>query len=571
MLNAIYTVARPNGSWGLVTNLTQQNGIYGPIKPDYSPSGTQVVAWYDTGIFMGNIPTQAGQFLLFAPNPIPNTNYNTNNADWHIYDPTPPPTGAGIGLTGTYHLGTNLSSPVGIRLDPTINFNFVSTPPTAVGIPFTSIHDFSVRWTGLLYAPYTGNYIFHGSSDDGIRVTVDGLSLFPGQWRDRAGRLTDSTPVSLTVGQPYSIQIDYYSGEPGGAGIYLGWSLPGEFGEQVIPQQYLYPSATHTATPTFTPTRTPTPTATRTPTATPWPTCAVRVSGTTNVNVRAEANSNATIIGLLFPNQQIVVSALSANDWYQFWVSNVAHYALASLFTTESGACSSLPSPTGSAPTGTNNSGVICVNVLMPVESQLLSYCETFIYNNVRLVDEGFRAAFQQTYGRAPTLQEYIGITVGGEWWAIASEPDGSGLVRLYGIEGFSRAYFEICGLNGCGDVEFLWFLSGYQPWLIGSDGLGAAVDELMSEYSVLFTGSGNPTALFTQTISDILSPADPSWRDGSVSDQPWQWFNRNTANTRPNEGTNPCTEVLLRLEDRNFEMYTAAQDFNLRNPQQCP
>ncbi|MDX2141182.1 MAG: PA14 domain-containing protein [Chloroflexota bacterium] len=270
MLNAIYTVARPSGAWGGITNLTQQNSSYGPIKPDYAPSGTQVIAWYDTGIFMGNVPTP-GQYLWFAANPIANTNYNTNNADWHIYDPTPPPTGSGTGLTGTYHLGTNLSSPVGIRLDPTINFNFVATPPTAVGIPSTSIHNFSVRWTGVIYAPYTGNYIFHSRSDDGFRLIVDGLYRID-HWFPQSAPPRNSDPVPLVAGQPYSIQVDYFSSQPGGAGIYLGWSLAGEFGEQVIPQQYLYPSATHTATPTFTPTRTPTPTATPTPTVTPTPT-----------------------------------------------------------------------------------------------------------------------------------------------------------------------------------------------------------------------------------------------------------------------------------------------------------
>jgi hypothetical protein len=446
--------------------------------------------------------------------------------------------------------------------------------------------------TGIRFYKYADNTGVHWGylwSDDSMSLAE---AMFTNETESGWQTVLFATPVQITAGTTYvasyhtttgySYTYDYFANSINNPPLTAILGVYQYGGRGLFPNSFFRntnywvdpifctgdcpPPPTPTATPTPTPTATPSPTPS--PTPTPIPTCIVRVNVGANINIRSSPEPNASVIGILFPNQRIVVSAISTNSWYQFWISDVAHYALSTSFVADSDSCPPLPSLTPSAPSGTNNSGVICVNALLPVESQFLTYCEQFVYNNVRLVDERFRSVFQQTYGRQPTLQEYVGITLGGEWWAIRSERNG--LVLEYGTEGLSRAYFEICGNDGCGTVEFLWFLSGYQPWLIGSMGFDITVNELMSEYATWFNGSGNPTNELDQTISLILSPNESSWRDGSIANEPWQWFNRDTSATRQNEGTNSCTQVLLRVISQDFEMYTAAQDFTIRNPEQC-
>ncbi|MDX2136458.1 MAG: PA14 domain-containing protein [Chloroflexota bacterium] len=250
MNNWIYYTSRLTGPW-LTTNITNSNTQYGPIKPDYSPSGTQVVAWYDTGIFMGNIPTQAGQFMWFAPNPIPNTNYNTNNPDWHISNP-PPQLAPGTGLLGTYYNGITLSAPVGNRLDPVVDFNFAANPSliTTVGVPQSNLHNFSARWRGFVTVPVTGNYRFVAGGDDGVRLFINGAYVLndnppPGQpvpWSIHGYYEFESvTTFNMVAGQLYPIEMQYYSGAFSQAAATLKWVLPGQTARVIIPQQYLYP------------------------------------------------------------------------------------------------------------------------------------------------------------------------------------------------------------------------------------------------------------------------------------------------------------------------------------------
>lgn len=55
------------------------------------------------------------------------------------------------------------------RKDDTINFEWTGASPKK-GI---NKNNFSVKWTGFLYAPYSGKYVFTLESDDGSALTIN--------------------------------------------------------------------------------------------------------------------------------------------------------------------------------------------------------------------------------------------------------------------------------------------------------------------------------------------------------------------------------------------------------------
>lgn len=87
-------------------------------------------------------------------------------------------------------------------------------------------HDnFSVRWTGYLYPPVTGNYTFYFRPDDVAQVWVnDSLIL------NRPSPCCQeyaSSPVSLTAGQKVTFRAELVENS-GGAGLKSSWSYPGQ-------------------------------------------------------------------------------------------------------------------------------------------------------------------------------------------------------------------------------------------------------------------------------------------------------------------------------------------------------
>ena len=140
----------------------------------------------------------------------------------------------GTGLKGDYYPNTSLTGTVALtRTDPTINFTWTTTGPA----PSIPADRFSVRWTGQVEAPVTGIYTFVTRSDDGVRLWINGKLLI-NNWRDHGAAYDQSIPVSLTGGQKYSIQLEYYENN-GGAVMQLFWKYPNQ-AEQIVPQQRLY-------------------------------------------------------------------------------------------------------------------------------------------------------------------------------------------------------------------------------------------------------------------------------------------------------------------------------------------
>ena len=91
------------------------------------------------------------------------------------------------GLTGEYFPNMDLSgTPALKRIDAQIVFHWDDkSPAKEIGED-----NFSVRWTGYIKAPKTGDFIFNTSTDDGARLYFED-KLVINDWNDHAVRNKD--------------------------------------------------------------------------------------------------------------------------------------------------------------------------------------------------------------------------------------------------------------------------------------------------------------------------------------------------------------------------------------------
>ncbi|QHV94502.1 PA14 domain-containing protein [Spirosoma endbachense] len=123
------------------------------------------------------------------------------------------------GLKGEYYNGTNFDRKVGTRIDPAIRFNWRDrTPGKGVDKSY-----YSIRWTGKLLAPTTGQYGFYAKVDDGIRVWVGNKKVID-SWQLNDSKSFTGT-VILQAGQYYDLRVDYFNAMLEGE-IELYWQKP---------------------------------------------------------------------------------------------------------------------------------------------------------------------------------------------------------------------------------------------------------------------------------------------------------------------------------------------------------
>jgi len=138
----------------------------------------------------------------------------------------------GRGLQGAYFDNMDFTAPVFTRTDPTINFNWGSGSPDPRIAPDT----FSIRWTGQIIAPTTGIYTFYTTTDDGVRLTIDGTRYID-KLTPQSG-IEYSAQAYLIEGHRYDIVLEYFE-RFGGAMAKLQWAGPG-ISKQVVPQSQLF-------------------------------------------------------------------------------------------------------------------------------------------------------------------------------------------------------------------------------------------------------------------------------------------------------------------------------------------
>ena len=129
------------------------------------------------------------------------------------------------GVPGNPFTGGNYR---GSRYDATINYNWGEGSPGIAGI---GGNYFAVRWRGQVYLPSTGTWTFYTTSDDGVRLWIDG-TLRIDSWALMGGEERNSGAISLSSGW-HTIQLEYFENE-GNALITLSWQGPG-VSKSIIP------------------------------------------------------------------------------------------------------------------------------------------------------------------------------------------------------------------------------------------------------------------------------------------------------------------------------------------------
>ena len=152
----------------------------------------------------------------------------------------PPDNGSGNGLLGQYFATNYLGGPVVLQRTEAINFDWGTAAPGA-GVP---ADNFSVRWVGQVEAPDAGVYQFQTTSDDGVRLWVNG-QLVINNWTGHGPTVDTSTAVTLVAGQRTTIVLEYQE-YTGGATIQLRWKTPGQLAYVAVPVGRLYANAAPT-------------------------------------------------------------------------------------------------------------------------------------------------------------------------------------------------------------------------------------------------------------------------------------------------------------------------------------
>jgi hypothetical protein len=108
-----------------------------------------------------------------------------------------------------------------VRLDPAIGFDW------GLGAPVAGIAEdtFSVRWSGRISPRYSQTYTFSTTSDDGVRLWVDGKLLID-QWNDHASTVHTGS-IALTAGVRYAVTMEFYDNGRH-AVAQLRWSSPSQ-------------------------------------------------------------------------------------------------------------------------------------------------------------------------------------------------------------------------------------------------------------------------------------------------------------------------------------------------------
>jgi YD repeat-containing protein len=140
--------------------------------------------------------------------------------------------GTGTGLTAKYYDNLDFTAYKMTRSDATVNFDWGGgSPATSMGTD-----QFSVRWTGMISPRYSQTYTFYTTTDDGVRLWVDG-QLIIDKWIDQAPT-TWSGQIALQAGRQYDIRMEFYENF-GGASAKLEWQSASQ-AREAVPQSRLY-------------------------------------------------------------------------------------------------------------------------------------------------------------------------------------------------------------------------------------------------------------------------------------------------------------------------------------------
>jgi chitodextrinase len=150
--------------------------------------------------------------------------------------------GSGTGLKGEYYNSKDLTDLKFTRIDETVNAYWKDNSPDSR----IDSETFSIKWLGQIQPLYSERYTFYTTSDDGVRLWVNGIKVID-NWNDHSAT-ENSGNITLTAGQKYDIKLEYYNNRGEGK-IKLEWSSTSQ-SKQIVPKSQLYTAEADTQTPT---------------------------------------------------------------------------------------------------------------------------------------------------------------------------------------------------------------------------------------------------------------------------------------------------------------------------------
>jgi beta-glucosidase len=131
------------------------------------------------------------------------------------------------GLKGEYFNNMDLSgNPALVRIDKQVYFDWSGQSPDDA----INSDQFSARWTGKLIPPETGEYQIGVTTDDGVRLYIDGKRVIE-FWQDRSP-ISNMITMELEQGREYDIRMEYYE-NGGGAFASLGWDYKPDYNKEM--------------------------------------------------------------------------------------------------------------------------------------------------------------------------------------------------------------------------------------------------------------------------------------------------------------------------------------------------
>jgi len=132
------------------------------------------------------------------------------------------------GLKAEYFANMKLEgSPALTRTDSTVDFAWGDT-----GMSPELLKNYSVRWTGVLVPPVTGEYLIGFTGQDGYRVWLDG-QLATEDWNIHHPASTLTKKLRLERDHPYPIRIEYFQDIRSAEARFI-WSLPDQGGLEAL-------------------------------------------------------------------------------------------------------------------------------------------------------------------------------------------------------------------------------------------------------------------------------------------------------------------------------------------------
>ncbi len=149
------------------------------------------------------------------------------------------------GLKAGYHNSRNHSRNKHSieRTDATVDFQYGGGTPAPDNKEYKA-EEFSMRWSGSVFAEETGDHEFIVTSENGVRLWVNNMDLKLIEGWVSSGELRElNVTIRLIGGRAYPLRLDFFKYKSRSASVKLEWHPPHR-ARQVIPARSLSPAST---------------------------------------------------------------------------------------------------------------------------------------------------------------------------------------------------------------------------------------------------------------------------------------------------------------------------------------